>query len=191
MHPEGHLLSLIAGIAEVIDAGKIHLVRAVPKQPLLAVIKPQCRVRAGLFQRQHDPGLLLHRAHGGRSVFRRGDLLLRNNLVTGGGRRLLLRRSPSRRYAAFQLLIAGIRAVKKRTAKNGPSYRSTHHDETVRSDPLNIFSLSPELKDSFPAADPFSRNQFILSSTLHHKVSSETCVECGLWFFPTPVPLEC
>src|SRR5277367_3531341 len=170
MHPKRHLLRLIAGIAEAIDARKIHLVRAVPKQPLFAVIKPQCRVRAGLFQRQHDPGLLLHRAHGGRSVLRRGDLLLRNNLVTGGGRRLLLRRSPSQRYAAFPLLIAGIGPIKKRTAKNGPSYRSTHHDETDRSDALNHFSLTPELKDSFPAADPFSRNQFSLSSTLHSKV---------------------
>src|SRR5271156_6367114 len=191
MHPEGHVLRLIAGIAEVIDAGKIHLVRAVPKQPLLGVTQPQRRVRAGLLERQCDPGLLLHRADGGRSVFRRGDLLLRNNLVTGGGRRLLLRRSPSRRYAAFQLLVAGIRAVKKSTAKNGPSYRSTHHDETDCSDALNHFSLTPELKDSFPAANPFSRNQFIMSSTLYNKVRSETCVECGLWFFPTPVPLEC
>src|SRR5271156_476337 len=150
MHAERYLLRLIAGIAETINAGKIHLIRAVPKQPLLAVIKPQRRVRAGLFQRQCDPGLLLHGANGSRSVLRRSYLLLRNNLVTGGRRRLLLGRSPSRRHAAFQLLIAVIRAVNNGAAKDGPGYRGTNHNESDCSDTFEHVRSLHELRTSSP-----------------------------------------
>src|SRR5580658_10884750 len=101
MHPERYFLRLIAGIAEAIGPGEIHLIRAVPEQPLLAVIQPQRGVRARLFQWQCDPALLLHRAHTRRAVFCEGHLLVRNNLVAGRRWRLLLRRSPGRRYTSL------------------------------------------------------------------------------------------
>src|ERR1700688_136573 len=150
MHPERYLLRLIAGIAEAICSGKIHLIRAVPKQPLLSIIKPQRRVCASLFEWQCDPGLVLHGANSGRSVFRRSDLLLRNNLVRGGRRRLLLSRSPSRRHAAFQLLIAVIRAIKNSAAENGPGYRGTNHNETDCSDTFEHVGSLRDLRTSSP-----------------------------------------